>query len=84
MRIKSALYIDLSDIADIIGLEYSDMCEYFEGSYTWGDTDVTLVNLQDVLDILDEEHRGTIVNTIIGRNDPTTDVVSRLFVNLAD
>lgn len=82
MRIKSALYINLSDIADVIGCEYSDLCECFENSYTWGDTDVTLVNMQDVLDILDEEHRGTVVNATTNKNDP--DLVSRLFVNLAD
>jgi len=37
MEIKSASYINLSDIASLLGLEYSDMCEYYDTKYTWGD-----------------------------------------------
>lgn len=82
MEIKSASYINLSDIASLLGLEYSDMCEYYDTKYTLGDTDVTLVNIQEVLQVLEDEEQVKLKNILLAKNDP--DLVSRLFVNLAD
>jgi hypothetical protein len=82
MRIKSASYINLSDIASLLGMEYSDMCEYYDTKYTWGDTDVTLVNIQEVVQVLEHEERIKLMSILLAKNDP--DLVSRLFVNLAD
>jgi hypothetical protein len=82
MEIKSAAYINLSDIATILGVEWNDLAELFENRYTWGDTDVTLVNIQSIIQVLENEEQEKVKNVLLSKNDP--DLVSRLYVNLAD
>lgn len=82
MKIKTLQYINLSDVALLIGMDYSDLAECYENNHTWGDTAASLITIQEFVQILDDEDRNKVMNVLTSTQDP--DTVSRLLVNLAD
>lgn len=83
MNIHTAKFINLSDIAPLIGEDVEGLGERLSDVFTWGDTDLSLVRLPLLLAQLEESEEETIMEAlwdIIGTNPADA---FEYFVNLA-
>jgi predicted XRE-type DNA-binding protein len=83
MKIHTAKYISLSEVATVLGVDRDDLAELADGEFTWGDTDISLVSLPKFLGLLEMHEEETIMESlwdIIGTELAAADY----YVNLAD
>lgn len=83
MNIQTAPFINLSEIATILGEDIDDLTELVDGVFTWGDTDVALVSLPRFLGELSEEDEEVVMEALWDVIGTDTRDAMKYFVNLA-
>jgi hypothetical protein len=64
MNIHTAKFFNLSDIAPLIGEDVEGLRERLSDTFTWGDTDASLVRLPLFLAQLEESEEETIMESL--------------------
>ncbi len=83
MNIHTARYINLSDIATVLGVDVDDLAELADGGFTWGDTDHALVNLPRFLGLLEVHDEETVMETLWDIIGTEPAAAADYYVNLA-
>lgn len=80
--IHTVKYINLSDISACVGEDLESFSERLSDFYTWGDTDIVLVNLSGVLRVLNISEEENVMEALWDIIGTTPEDASKYFVNL--
>lgn len=83
MKIETAQYIKLSDIATVLGVDVDELAELADGEFSWGDTDCALITLPKFLGLLEEAEEEAVMEALWDIIRTETKETSRYFVDLA-
>ena len=80
MKTKTATFINLSDIATILGRDVRDL----DSVFSWGDTDMPLVSLHKILRVLTDSEEESVTEALFDVIGASRKAFDTCFVNLAD
>ena len=82
MNIHTAKYVNMSDIAEVLGIDVDDLAEQFD-EYTWGDTEMTFISLPAFLRNLDVNDEETVMESLWDIIGTEPAAAADYYVNLA-
>ena len=83
MTIQTAQYINLSDIATVLGVDVDDFSETFTDTYTWGSVDKSLLSLPEFLSQLEVHEEEAVMESLWDIIGTDARDAAKYFVNLA-
>jgi|LakMenEpi03Aug12_release.lakeMendotaPanAssembly.Ray.scaffolds.fasta_scaffold2984721_1 hypothetical protein len=82
MNIHTAKYVNMSDIAEVLGIDVDDLAEQFD-EYTWGDTEMAFITLPVFLRNLDINDEETVMESLWDIIGTEPAAAAEYYVNLA-
>jgi hypothetical protein len=81
INLKTVKYFKLTQIAELLGEDIDDLSESLDGAFTWGDTDLALVNLPRFLAELEVHEEETIMEALWGIIGTQPEDAAEYYVN---